>query len=263
MISTFLLLGGTGCVLGALPVPAAATGRGFNRLVAGLAAVILVLGIGASLRGVPPAPSRALWALAALCAAISSGLSHSGRTAPGRFVLQAAAAWAVAAAALDAWGLASSLGGGGALASARYVLDALSSAWILGTILVAMILGHYYLNIAGLDIAHLIRLTVLALAACVLRAMVFSWGMATDGGSLLAPLGGSGLEEADFLPAIVLLQRFLFGIAGATVLSAMAWRTARISSTQSATGILYISFIAALVGELASRYLLFDTGTPV
>jgi hypothetical protein len=263
MISTFLQLGGTGCLLAVLPVPAKATGRAFNRFVSGLAAVLILMGLGAALRGAPVAPTRLLWALAATCAAISAGLSHSGRLQPGRFVLQAAAAWAVIAASLDGWGLSGSMGGGGPLAAIRYVLDALSSAWMLGTVLVAMILGHYYLNIAGLAIEHLVRLTLMSLGACAIRAVVFSWGVASGGGAILLPLLDGAGASPDFLPAIVLLQRFLFGIAGGTALSLMAWRTARINSTQSATGILYIGLIAVLVGELASRYLLFSTGSPI
>jgi hypothetical protein len=263
MISTFLLQSGAGCLLGVLPVPASATGRAFNRFVAALAALILILGLGAASRSEPVAPSRLLWWMAVACSALSAGLSHAGRIRPGRFVLYAASAWAAVAIMLDASGLASRLAGGGILVTGRYALDALSASWLLGAVLIAMILGHYYLNIAGLAMAHLVRLCLLAVAAAVLRGVVFGWSLFADGPAILAPFLGDDLAGADLLPAVVLVQRFLFGIVGTAALCLMAWRTAKISSTQSATGILYIALIAVLTGELASRYLLFTTGVPL
>lgn len=257
MISTFLLQLGAGCLFGALPVPAAATGRAFNRFVAMLGAVALVLGLGAGLGSGLHALSRPLWLMALVCAVASSALSNAGRIPAGRFLLMAAAAWSGPALALDGWTLARAAGAGGA-GTARYVLDALSASWVLGTVLVAMILGHYYLNIAGLAGRHLVRLCLLALAAVSIRTIAFGWGFASDGIALVGPVLAG--DAVDILPFVVLLQRVLFGLAGGIALCVMAWRTARIDSMQSATGILYIGFIAVIVGELASRYLLFGTG---
>ena len=263
MISTFLLQGATGCLLAMLPVPARATGRAFNRFVTALAAVVLLLGLATGARAALAGPSRVLWWMALLCAALSAGLSHSGRIGAGRWVLTSAATWAVVATSLDAGALATAAGRSAPLDLTLFVADALTSAWLLGTILVAMILGHYYLNIAGLPIIHLIRLSFLSFLAAALRGGVFAWGLVADGGSIVTPFLAMDLDVAGILPAVVLVQRFLFGIAGTLVLCLMAWRTAKISSTQSATGILYIGVIAVLVGELASRYLLFTAGSPL
>lgn len=263
MISTFLLQGGAGTLLAACFVPAAATGRAFNRFVASLAAVILLLGTALHTVPRPADPERVLWVLAIAAAALSAGLSHSGRLRPGRGLLLAGTAASLLGMLLGSWRLASALGGGGALPTLRFMLDGLSSAWLLGSVLVAMILGHYYLNIPGLAIRHLIRLCLLAVAAASLRAILFAWGMFAGGGSLLSPIFSGDIAADAILPAVVLVQRFLFGVAGALALCVMAWRTARIESTQSATGILYIALIAALVGELASRYLLFDARLPL
>jgi len=257
MISTFLLQLGAGCLFGALPVPAPATGRAFNRLVALLGAAALILGLGAGFSSALHALSRPLWLMALVCAIASAAASNTGRIGAGRFLLMAAAAWSGPALALDGWTLARAAGAGGA-ETARYVLDALGAAWLLGSVLVAMILGHYYLNIAGLAGRHLVRLCLIALAAAGVRTLVFSWGFAADGQALLGPVLSG--DAVDILPFVVLLQRVLFGLAGGIALCVMAWRTARIDSMQSATGILYIGFIAVIVGELASRYLLFGTG---
>jgi hypothetical protein len=256
MLSTFLLQLGAGSLLALLPVPPAATGRAFNRFVAGLAAGTLILGIAA--RGGGDVPSRPLWGLAAAAGLAASALAHLGRVGAVRLPLLMAAAGALPALALDALALAGAAPASGIL-EVRSVLDAVTSAWLLGTVLVAMVLGHSYLNIAGLAIGHLIRLCLLAMAAVGARTASAAWGIAADGAGLLDPWLGAG-GGGDALAAVVLLQRVLFGIAGAGILTTMAWRSARLSATQSATGILYIGFVAVLVGELASRYLLFGGG---
>ena len=54
------------------------------------------------------------------------------------------------------------------------------------------------------------------------------------------------------IDGIFFWQRLLFGLAGPAVLSYLTWETAKIRSTQSATGILYIAFALVLFGELIS-----------
>ena len=58
-------------------------------------------------------------------------------------------------------------------------------------------------------------------------------------------------------------QRVLFGLAGPAVLSYLTWETAKIQSTQSATGILYVDFFTIVVGEVLAKYLLLATSVPV
>ncbi len=54
--------------------------------------------------------------------------------------------------------------------------------------------------------------------------------------------------------------RWVIGLVGPLVLGWMAWETARIRSTQSATGILYVVVILVFLGELTSQLLLEKTG---
>ena len=54
--------------------------------------------------------------------------------------------------------------------------------------------------------------------------------------------------------------RWGLGFVGPLVLGWMAWETARIRSTQSATGILYVVVIFCFLGELTSQLLLSKTG---
>jgi protein NrfD len=58
-------------------------------------------------------------------------------------------------------------------------------------------------------------------------------------------------------------QRVLFGLAGPALLGYLTWETAKIRSTQSATGILYVDFFTVIVGEVLAKYLLLATSVPV
>jgi hypothetical protein len=50
-------------------------------------------------------------------------------------------------------------------------------------------------------------------------------------------------------------MRVVMGYVGVLLATWLAWRTAKIRSTQSATGILYIALALLLFGELASMLL--------
>jgi len=78
-----------------------------------------------------------------------------------------------------------------------------------------------------------------------------------------------GMNEVEMLryfvkaPGVFVLMRYLWGILGALVLSFLVWRTVKIRSTQSATGILYVVVVATLVGEILSLYLAFYFGITI
>ena len=70
---------------------------------------------------------------------------------------------------------------------------------------------------------------------------------------------GEGLSDANYwLPA-----RWLVGFIAPLILTALAAATARIRSTQSATGILYVVVICVFLGELLGMLLLTSTGYPL
>ena len=58
-------------------------------------------------------------------------------------------------------------------------------------------------------------------------------------------------------------RRLGVSLAGPAVLSYLTWETAKIRSTQSATGILYVDFFTVVVGEVLAKYLLLATRVPV
>jgi hypothetical protein len=134
------------------------------------------------------------------------------------------------------------------------VIDNLSSAGILGTATTAMVVGHSYLTAPAMSIKPLTTL------------------LAALGTSIAIRLGAAGFELAFWtrnhsfakLDEITLFVpvRWLVGLIGPAVLTVLAWQTAKIRSTQSATGILYVVVIFCFLGELISQVLLAMTGFP-
>jgi protein NrfD len=65
------------------------------------------------------------------------------------------------------------------------------------------------------------------------------------------------------LDGVFFWQRVLFGLAGPALLGYMTWETAKIQSTQSATGILYVDFFTVVVGEVLASYVLLSAGLAI
>ncbi len=129
----------------------------------------------------------------------------------------------------------------------RLVGDA-TSAIVLGAALSAMLLGHFYLISPALSIRPLMRLLAAVAVALLVRAAADGWTLARwTSEHSLANLHG---EVALWLPV-----RWGVGFVVPLVLDVMAWLTARIRSTQSATGILYVVVICCFLGELTALLL--------
>jgi len=125
-------------------------------------------------------------------------------------------------------------------------LDAVSGGLLLGVTAAAMLLGHWYLNAPGMQLAPLRRLLVWMAAALVLRTLVSGAGL--------------GLQLAWFGPVasldwFMIAMRWLWGLAAPGLLAWMTWQTLKVPNTQSATGILYVAVIGTFLGELISQLL--------
>ena len=154
-------------------------------------------------------------------------------------------------------------GGGVLIAGSRvagwevWVVNAsgrLASAFLLGSTLTAMLLGHHYLTAPAMSIDPLRRFV---------RCMAWSLGAR----AALAALGlwfwreGWGVSSASTpSTALFLAIRWGMGVAGPALATYLAWRTVAIRSTQSATGILYIAMTLVLFGELSALILTRDVG---
>jgi hypothetical protein len=132
----------------------------------------------------------------------------------------------------------------------------ITSGFLLGTTLTAMLLGHHYLTAPAMSIEPLKRIVLL-------MALALSARCAFAGAGLWEFRHTNFAESASVVAssAITLVAtRWGMGFVGTAVATYLTWRTAQIRSTQSATGILYITMIFVLFGELTSMILAVRAG---
>jgi hypothetical protein len=122
----------------------------------------------------------------------------------------------------------------------------LSSAFLLGSTLSAMLLGHHYLTAPAMSVEPLKRFV---------NCMIVALGLRTLTALPVVPglLGIAASRDAS--DPLLLGMRWGIGLIATAVATALAERTVRIRSTQSATGILYIAMTFVLVGELTGMML--------
>lgn len=123
----------------------------------------------------------------------------------------------------------------------------LLSGLVTGLTVHAMLLGHWYLNAPGMRVDVLRRMIDVALVAWAVQ-LVAAVAATLPGGAAAAMPGGSTTL------ALVSL-RWLAGLAGLPVLLWLSRKTLEIPNTQSATGILYVACLAAILGELTAQML--------
>jgi len=143
------------------------------------------------------------------------------------------------------------------------VASILSSAVLLGGACTAMILGHWYLVIPSLRVTHLQSIVKLHIASLVVRVAIVAAAVFLAIVTWEPGLGPSFRHYILSVGGIFFWQRILFGLFGPAVLAYLTWETAKIQSTQSATGILYVDFFTVVVGEVLATYLLLATQVPV
>jgi len=143
------------------------------------------------------------------------------------------------------------------------VASFLSSAALLGGACTAMILGHWYLVIPSMQVSHLQSIVKVHIASMVVRVVVVAAAVFVAIATWQPGLGPSFRAYILSSRGIFFWQRVLFGLAGPALLSYLTWETAKIRSTQSATGILYVDFFTVVVGEVLAKYLLLATHVPV
>jgi hypothetical protein len=121
------------------------------------------------------------------------------------------------------------------------IAGALASIALLGSVTLAMTLGHWYLVVRGMSIDPLKRLTVATLAAAVAR--------------LLVVVAAAFAADRRILFDIFFWMRAGWGLAGPLALYPMVWGTVKIRSTMAATGILYVDVVAVVIGEILGGWL--------
>lgn len=143
------------------------------------------------------------------------------------------------AVAINAWHAAT---GAGWIWSAA---GALSSIALLGSVNLAMLLGHWYLVVRGMSIDPLKRLTHATLASAIVRSIVVA-------AALLVPGVWANIAIRQ---GIFFWMRVGWGLVGPLALYPMVWGTVKIRSTMAATGILYVDVVAVVIGEVLGGWL--------
>ncbi len=263
-VSVMLIYTSVGMVVAAL-VARPPTGPGFWRLT-----ILLVLtgfGLGMGLRlsvlsAALPHPGRGSLLALAIASLLLIGFGARKAVAGNErhgWLLGLATIAAVASIVLDPTLRPAT--GAGTFESVVYVAGLFSIAMALGSVLLAMILAHWYLIEPRMPIAPLNRVLGMFLATegvklILLFAIVAihlpGWND-TGGGLLRAFVLGDALFVA---------VRATLGVLAPIVLGWMTWKTVQIRSIQSATGILYAAIVFVLFGEVISLYLSLSTGHP-
>ncbi len=130
---------------------------------------------------------------------------------------------------------------------------ALAGIALLGSVNMAMLLGHWYLVVRGMPIDPLKRLTVATLAATFLKIAVVAVAVfaLTRGGVAY----GSPAYQVLKAQGLFFWMRVGWGLIGPLLLYPMVWGTVKIRSTMAATGILYVEVVAVVIGEVLGCYL--------
>jgi hypothetical protein len=122
------------------------------------------------------------------------------------------------------------------------IAGALASSALLGSVSLAMLLGHWYLVVRGMAIDPLKRLTIATLAATLAKIalvlVVIAWTW-----------------PPPVFKDIFFWMRAGWGLLGPVALYPMVWGTVRIRSTMAATGILYVDVVAVVIGEVLGGWL--------
>ncbi len=142
-------------------------------------------------------------------------------------------------------------------------LHFVSASLLLGGFLSGMIFGHYYLvstempkRLLSIMAWILIGILLFRIAAVGMTLLLYK--------EIIRP-------GVDFLTTLTSFQghgiffweRVLVGLLIPSIVAVMIWRTARIGSNQSATGIMYVAIAFVFIGELAARYLFLISAIPL
>lgn len=128
-------------------------------------------------------------------------------------------------------------------------------AAMTGLALMDMLLGHAYLTASKMTIAPFRRLNLALALVTAGRAVVAVAGV-------LALHRWRPVEMLWGVYGLYMLTRWGVGLAVPAVFIYMAHDCIRRRSTQSATGILYVTGVLVFIGEIVALYLLRETGLP-
>jgi len=262
-ISVLFVCGAVGMLLSAW-IASPPTGRGFWRLT--LLLIVVGIGFGSGLRFVglapvlPPMGAVSIGLLGtAMLGLVVFGVGIGTAPKEPRFaLLGVSAGLAIASLLTDPSLLPADAAG---VAGVVYVVGRLTLTTAMGSVLLAMLLAHWYLIQPTMPIEPLNRVLRLFIGTEILQLLLVGtivtlhwqeWSSA-PGGILRAFVLGDALFVA---------VRLFLGVLAPLGLGWMTWKTVQLRSLQSATGILYAAIAFVLFGEVISLFLSLATGQP-
>jgi hypothetical protein len=120
------------------------------------------------------------------------------------------------------------------------IAGALASVALLGSVNLAMILGHWYLVVRGMSIEPLKRLTIATLITAIAKILLVAIVL---------------FIEPKPVKDLFFWMRAGWGLLGPLALYPMVWGTVKLRSTMAATGILYVDVVAVIIGEVLGGWL--------
>ena len=132
----------------------------------------------------------------------------------------------------------------------------------LASVMFAMVLGHWYLNVTELPIQYLGRGISLAFGALTVH-LVWVMAILSTKTIILNFRAKPAYRLLMTTDGFFLWIGLILGLIAPLVIDWLAWRTARLGATQSATGLLYVSLILVTIGILILDSYILQMGLPV
>jgi len=254
-----------GMLLTLLFVSPRVIGNGFFKFSSQTAAILMGVALGFDLMFPSPVREGSLpfaFLLASAALTVLYNLTvRTGRHRPAFALLVAATAAGLAAIGLDAMAFTRLMELGGwehRLLAANH----LAATGLLGSGMLTMVFGHWYLVVPNLSIDPLRLLTKVYLATIGIRVLAVVLSLVVleiEQGPGLAAVASELLVRQ----GLFFWPRIIFGVGIPLVLGAMIWSTVEIRHTQAATGLLYLAVVTLLFGEFFSKFLLFGLRLPL
>jgi protein NrfD len=137
------------------------------------------------------------------------------------------------------------------------VFSFLGSAFLLGVVVLAMNMGHFYLTNPTLPIEPLMFLTKI-----MLGTMIFVTGVTVleTGYDLRTSPDFAQALKLESFEGLYVWGRLLLGIIGGLAISVLSLKTVKMHATQAATGLLYVALLFILFGQAFSGFLFLSNG---
>ena len=266
--STFFFLFsqlGVGMMLTLLFISPRSIGKSFFKFASLTAAILLGVTIGFNL--LFPSPFREsqipviFLAVSALLTALYNRVVDVDKFTAATVLLIGATVTGLIAVAADSLAFTRLMALGG---WERWILlfNHIAATGLLGSVMLTMVFGHWYLVVPGLSLDPLKRLTKVLMGAIGLRIVTILASLIVLQVEQSIPLVAV-LRELMIQQGIFFWPRLIFGVLVPIVLAAMIWSTVQLRHTQAATGLLYLAVVALLFGEFFSKFLLFSVNIPL